>query len=84
MLILAGLWLMYTLYRAVCLVTEYLKHRKAMISQAIELFCDLCLGVNLLLWGLTLYDVIMFNHLAFAAVMVIYLIGKIIIRKINK
>ncbi len=54
-----------------------------MRTQTIELIGDLCLGINLLLWGLALYGFLVVDSFVFVIPVAIYLILKIVIRKIK-
>lgn len=80
MLILAVLWLTYTIYRLAKLCVNYFE-KNIKRTQTIVLFGDLCLGIDLLLWGLALNGFLVVDSFVFVVPVAIYLILKIAIRK---
>ena len=83
MLILAVLWLTYTIYGLVKLCVNYFTKKAIKRTQTIELFGDLCLGIDLLLWGLALNGFLVVDSFVFVIPVAIYLILKIVIRKLK-
>ncbi len=83
MLILAAFWLAYNIYRLAALCIDRFKHRAIKKSQVLELLADFCLGINLLLWGLSLNGYLSFKDFVFVIPIAIYLILKIVIKKIK-
>jgi hypothetical protein len=83
MLILAVLWLTYTIYRLAKLCVNCFRKKAIKRTQTVELFGDLCLGIDLLLWGLALNGFLVVDSFVFVIPAAIYLILKIIIRKLK-
>ena len=83
MLILAVLWLTYTIYRLVELCVNCFRKKAIKRTQTIELFEDLCLGINLLLWGFALNGFLVVDSFVFVIPVAIYLILKIVNLKLK-
>ena len=83
MLILAVLWLTYTIYRLAKLCVNCFRKKAIKRTQTVELFGDLCLGIDLLLCGLALNGFLVVDSCVFVIPVAIYLILKIIIRKLK-
>lgn len=83
MLILYALWLAYTIFRLARLCIDHFKKKAIKASQIIELLGDLCLGINLLLWGLALNGILAIESFVFVIPVAIYLVLKIIIQKLK-
>ena len=83
MLILAVLWLAYTIFKLVRLCIDRFKKRTIKAPQIFEFLGDLCLGINLLLWGLSLNGFLAVNSFVFVIPVAIYLVLKIIIQKLK-
>jgi len=83
MLILAILCLVYTICRLVKLCIDCFRKKAIKRTQTIELFGDLCLGIDLLLWGLALNGFLVVDSFVFVIPVAIYLILKIVIRKLK-
>lgn len=83
MLILAILWLIYTICRIVKLCINHFRKKAMERTQMLELFGDLCLGTNLLLWGLALKGFLVVDSFVFIIPTATYLVLKIIIQKLK-
>lgn len=83
MLILAAVWFVVIAYRAVCLVTNHHKKRGVKLYQVIDLLCDMCLGIILLLWGLSINNIIVIDVLTAAIPVALYMIGKFFVYRLK-
>ncbi len=84
MITLAVLWLAYIGYKLICMLINYFKHREIKILQVIDLLCNLCLGILLLLTGLSLNDILKIDTFILVIPVVLYLIGKIITERLKQ
>ena len=81
MLVLAIFHFLYILYCGIQILIHYCKTKEYRLSELIDLFCDICRSILLLLVGLASEKIIDYNWFLFCIPLVLDIAGRILIRQ---
>ena len=81
MLVLAIFHFLYTLYCGFQILIHYCKTKEYHLPELIDLFCDICRSILLLLVGLASEKIIHYNWFLFCIPLVLDIAGRILIRQ---
>lgn len=83
MLVLAIFHFLYILYCGILILIDYRKTRTYRLTELIDLFCDICRSILLLLVGLAVENIIAYDWFLFCIPLALDIAGRILLKRMT-
>ena len=83
MLVLAIFHFLFVLYNGIQILIEYCKTKTYKLAELIDLFCDICRSILLLLVGLAAEKIIAYNWFLFCIPLALDIAGRILLKRMS-